>query len=76
MSKVLNIQGEIKGGKTIMFCYAGLSLGDFLSGVLSQLLPKSRKKTIYIFIGLAAVFYHYLLECQRNFLPIISICFV
>jgi MFS transporter, putative metabolite:H+ symporter len=38
-----------------MFCYAGLSLGDFLSGVLSQLL-KSRKKTIYTFIALAAVF--------------------
>jgi MFS transporter, putative metabolite:H+ symporter len=55
MSKALNIQGEILGGKTIMFCYAGLSLGDFLSGVVSQIL-KSRKKTIYIFVGLAVVF--------------------
>jgi MFS transporter, putative metabolite:H+ symporter len=55
MSKVLNIQGEILGGKTIMFCYAGLSLGDFLSGVVSQIL-KSRKKAVYIFIGLAVVF--------------------
>jgi MFS transporter, putative metabolite:H+ symporter len=55
MSKVLNVQGEISGGKTIMFCYAGLSIGDFLSGLISQLM-KSRKKTIYIFVGLAAVF--------------------
>jgi MFS transporter, putative metabolite:H+ symporter len=55
MSKALNIQGEITGGKTIMFCYAGLSLGDFLSGVLSQLL-KSRKKTVYIFIAFAVIF--------------------
>jgi putative MFS transporter len=55
MSKALNIQGEIVNGKTIMYCYLGLSVGDFLSGALSQFL-KSRKKTIYIFIGLAAIF--------------------
>ena len=55
MSKALNVQGEISGGKTIMFCYAGLSLGDFLSGLVSQIL-KSRKKTVYIFIGMAVIF--------------------
>jgi MFS transporter, putative metabolite:H+ symporter len=55
MSKALNVQGEISGGKTIMYCYAGLSIGDFLSGLISQLL-KSRKKTVYIFIGMAIVF--------------------
>jgi MFS transporter, putative metabolite:H+ symporter len=55
MSKALNVQGEISGGKTIMFCYAGLSIGDFLSGLISQLM-KSRKKTIYIFVGMAVVF--------------------
>jgi putative MFS transporter len=55
MSKALNVQGEISGGKTIMFCYTGLSLGDFLSGLISQIL-KSRKKTIYIFVGMAVIF--------------------
>jgi MFS transporter, putative metabolite:H+ symporter len=55
MSKALNVQGEISGGKTIMYCYAGLSIGDFLSGLISQLM-KSRKKTIYIFVGLSVVF--------------------
>jgi MFS family permease len=55
MGKALHIQGEIVAGKTIMFCYAGLSAGDFLSGVLSQIL-KSRKKTIYIFITVAVIF--------------------
>lgn len=55
MSKALNVQGEISGGKTIMFCYTGLSLGDFLSGLTSQML-KSRKKTIYIFVGMAVIF--------------------
>lgn len=38
-----------------MFCYAGLSVGDFLSGVLSQML-KSRKKTIYTFITVSVIF--------------------
>ena len=55
MSKALNVQGEISGGKTIMFCYTGLSLGDFLSGLVSQVL-KSRKKTVYIFVGMAVIF--------------------
>lgn len=55
MSKALNVQGEISGGKTIMFCYAGLSMGDFLSGVVSQIL-KSRKQTVYIFVGMAVIF--------------------
>ncbi len=55
MSKALNVQGEISGGKTIMYCYAGLSIGDFLSGLISQIL-KSRKKTVYIFVGLSVVF--------------------
>ena len=55
MSKALNVQGEISGGKTIMFCYTGLSIGDFLSGLISQLM-KSRKKTIYIFVGLSVIF--------------------
>ncbi len=55
MSKALNVQGEISGGKTIMFCYAGLSIGDFLSGLVSQIL-KSRKKTIYIFVGMSVIF--------------------
>ena len=55
MSKALNVQGEISGGKTIIFCYTGLSLGDFLSGLVSQVL-KSRKKTVYIFVGMAVIF--------------------
>ena len=55
MSKALNVQGEITGGKTIMFCYTGLSIGDFLSGLISQIL-KSRKKTVYIFVSMTVVF--------------------
>jgi MFS transporter, putative metabolite:H+ symporter len=35
--------------QAVMFCYAGLALGDLLSGFLSQVL-KSRKKVVALFI--------------------------
>lgn len=42
-------------GKAVMYCYIGLSLGDFSSGLLSQYL-KSRKKVFTIFIFMLAIF--------------------
>jgi MFS transporter, putative metabolite:H+ symporter len=53
VAKVLNISG-VSGGEAIMFCYLGLSVGDFGSGLVSQLL-KSRKKTIYLFVSVSIV---------------------
>jgi hypothetical protein len=41
------------GGKAIMWCYTGLTLGDLCSGVFSQLL-KSRKKALLFFHLLSA----------------------
>jgi MFS family permease len=41
-------------GRAVLFCYAGLAVGDLGSGVLSQLL-RSRKKIVGAFIGLTAV---------------------
>lgn len=39
------IKEKIQPGLSIMWCYAGLSVGDFLSGLLSHYL-KSRKKAV------------------------------
>lgn len=36
-------------GKSIMFAYLGITVGDFVSGMISQLL-KSRKKTLGLFL--------------------------
>ena len=47
-------EGEIVSSKSVMFCYTGLAIGDFLSGFLSQIL-KSRKKIIEAFIILEAI---------------------
>jgi MFS family permease len=45
--KALGITESIKPGLSIMWCYVGLSMGDFLSGFLSHWL-ESRKKAVFI----------------------------
>jgi MFS transporter, putative metabolite:H+ symporter len=44
-----------KAGGAVLFCYIGISLGDVLSGLLSQLL-QSRRKAIMAFQGLTMLF--------------------
>jgi MFS family permease len=53
--KVLGINGDVEAGKSIMFTYLGLIIGDFGSGFLSQII-KSRKKVFRLFISLTAFF--------------------
>ncbi|WP_026898375.1 MFS transporter [Daejeonella oryzae] len=50
-AKELGINEPINTGRGIMFTYIGISLGDFLSGTLSQLF-RTRKKIVFIFITL------------------------
>jgi len=50
----MNLTAAIDPGKAVMFAYAGISLGDIASGLISQLL-RSRKKALYIFYGLTAI---------------------
>jgi len=54
-AKVLNVQGPVSAGKSIMFTYIGLIFGDFASGFLSQAI-RSRRKVVFIFLLLTAVF--------------------
>ncbi|MHB1686652.1 MAG: MFS transporter [Ignavibacteriaceae bacterium] len=53
-AKALGVTGQIKAGNAILFSYLGLTIGDFASGFLSQIL-KSRKKAILIFVALTAL---------------------
>lgn len=43
----LNVNGEIKAGKAVMYHYIGASIGAFLTGFLSQWI-RSRKKALLI----------------------------
>lgn len=53
-AKHMNVDGIIDPGKAIMVCYAALTVGDFASGYLSQIL-RSRKKVLYIFYTLLLI---------------------
>jgi MFS family permease len=44
----------ISAGRAIMCAYAGITVGDIVSGLISQLL-KSRKKTFVIFLSLTVI---------------------
>ena len=52
--KLLNIHGKINGGDAIMYSYAGITLGNFLCGWMSQVM-RSRKKAVFYFLLLTVV---------------------
>lgn len=47
IGKALQAETILSAGKGVMFTYLGISLGDFLAGLLSQVL-KSRKKVVFL----------------------------
>jgi len=53
LGKALHIEGAVNSGQAVMYCYAGLALGDLTSGLLSQLF-KSRKNILFLFWALSA----------------------
>jgi MFS family permease len=53
--KQFGIKEKIDPGKAIMYAYAAISIGDILVGFVSQWL-KSRKKALYIFYFITAIF--------------------
>ena len=52
ITQLIGIQGTITSGDAIMYCYIGLSVGDFVSGALSQWF-KSRNKVVFLYLVLA-----------------------
>jgi len=65
-----------EAGRSVMFCYIGLSVGGFLSGYLSQVF-KNRKKVTLAFILMSAAFIglHFILAKQSVTL-FYTMCFV
>lgn len=66
LGKLLHIQGDIIPANSIMYCYAGVTLGDLASGVLSQLM-KSRKRVLVLFVAatlLCVILYFFLKGVQ------------
>lgn len=51
--QALRLTGDVTAGRAVASVYLGLTLGDFLSGYLSQLLG-TRKKIVLAFLGVTA----------------------
>ncbi|MBY0471489.1 MFS transporter [bacterium] len=49
LTREMNVDGVVLAGKAIMYCYAGLSLGDFASGIASQYF-RTRRKVVMLFL--------------------------
>lgn len=59
------IKEKIDAGKAIMYAYAAISIGDILIGFISQWF-KSRKKALYLFYFITAVFMVLFFTTQWN----------
>lgn len=49
VAKALGIGGDVQAGSCVLYTYIGVVVGDFVSGILSQVL-KSRRKAIFMMI--------------------------
>lgn len=63
--KWFGIKDPIDPGKAIMFAYAAISIGDILVGFVSQWF-RSRKKALYLFFGITALFMLLFFTAQWN----------
>lgn len=52
--KEFHIRGDIDAGKSVMFAYVAISIGDILVGFVSQWF-RSRKKALYLFYGFTII---------------------
>ena len=51
---LLQVNGKVVNGQAVMYAYLGLSAGDLISGLLSQLF-KSRRKVVMLYLFFSAV---------------------
>lgn len=52
--QAFGMEETLTAGRAVLWCYAGLALGDFMSGLVSQAF-KSRKKAIFAYMVAAAL---------------------
>lgn len=73
----LKVQGKVINGTALMYAYLGLSAGDLLCGMLSQLL-KSRRRVVFIYLFASVCLLTYYLFFARNISPesFYALCFL
>jgi MFS family permease len=63
-----SITGKVDAGKAIMYAYAAISVGDIMIGFVSQWF-RSRKKALYLFYAITALFMFLFFTIQWNGSP-------
>ncbi len=67
-SREMGVTGKVINGRAVMFCYIGLSAGDFISGLLSQFL-RSRKKVVILYLCFTTLLSTWFLFFSRGISP-------
>jgi MFS transporter, putative metabolite:H+ symporter len=74
--KAMGVQGVVNAGTSVACCYAGIVLGDIISGGLSQYL-KSRLKVLYIYLGVSIISLTVFFLLRNISLPVFyTVCFI
>lgn len=74
-SREIGVSGTVKASTAIMFAYIGLSVGDFASGLLSQIFKTRRKIVIGFLSTLLIVITLYLYLRDISYITYIFLCF-
>jgi hypothetical protein len=53
-ANAFGVRGEVDPGRTVMYAYVAITLGDVAIGFVNQAL-KSRKKALYVFYAITAI---------------------
>jgi MFS transporter, putative metabolite:H+ symporter len=74
---VLQVDGEVVNGQAVMYAYLGLSAGDLLSGLMSQLW-RSRKKVVitYLVFCVLMIYMYFFTTAGRSVDYFYLICFL
>jgi MFS transporter, putative metabolite:H+ symporter len=74
--KALGIKGVVNAGTAVACCYAGIVVGDIVSGTLSQYL-RSRLKVVYIYLFFSmATISAYFLTREVSLQVFYTVCFI
>ncbi|QHT72261.1 MFS transporter [Rhodocytophaga rosea] len=74
--KAMGVQGVVNAGTSVACCYAGIVIGDIVSGGLSQYL-KSRLKVLYIYLGVSILTLSVFFLLRDVTLPVFyTMCFI
>ncbi len=75
LSEIIGVQGGVEAKWAILWCYVGLSVGDFASGMISQLIKSRKKVVLYYIVGCTGVILLYLYARDISLFYFYFLCF-